>query len=172
MFPPRAGATPQRRRTVVTQIKNRPPRLSEVYATYATPLYFITFNTQDRRPILANPEVHKAFVAAANTANSQGATVGRYVIMPDHIHLFIRIGANAKLGLSITCLKRNITKCIHESIPNLHVWQDGFFDHLIRNAESYAEKWEYVYQNPVRADLVDDPKQWPYQGEFRTIDRA
>jgi hypothetical protein len=65
-----------------------------------------------------------------------------------------------------------LVKCIHASHPDLHVWQEGFFDHLIRNAESYAGKWEYVYQNPVRAGLVNDPKEWPYQGEFRIIDRA
>jgi len=169
-IPAKAGH--QTGRNDVTQIKNRPPRLNQIYATYPTPLYFVTFNTEQRSPILANQPVHAAFVSAAETAYSKGATVGRYVIMPDHVHLFIRIGTNARLGLSVTCLKRSITKCVHESTPGLHVWQEGFFDHLIRNAESYAEKWEYVYQNPVRAGLVNDPKEWPYQGEFRIIDRA
>jgi hypothetical protein len=41
-----------------------------------------------------------------------------------------------------------------------------FFDHLIRHSESYAEKWEYVRQNPVRARLVKDPDEWPWQGEI------
>jgi hypothetical protein len=27
-------------------------------------------------------------------------------------------------------------------------WQRGFFDHLIRNTESYAQKWDYVRENP------------------------
>jgi len=30
----------------------------------------------------------------------------------------------------------------------------GFFDHILRNDESYSEKWEYVRENPVRAGLV------------------
>jgi len=33
-------------------------------------------------------------------------------------------------------------------------WQPGFNDHLLRSDENYAEKWEYVFQNPVRAGLV------------------
>jgi hypothetical protein len=32
--------------------------------------------------------------------------------------------------------------------------QPGFFDHILRNNESYTEKWGYVRENPVRADLV------------------
>ena len=30
----------------------------------------------------------------------------------------------------------------------------GFFDHVLRNGESYGEKWKYVRENPVRAGLV------------------
>ncbi len=51
-------------------------------------------------------------------------------------------------------------------------WQEGFFDHLIRNPESYEEKWSYVRENPVRAGLVDSAERWPYAGEIVSIDRA
>ena len=42
----------------------------------------------------------------------------------------------------------------------------AFFDHLIRHGESYAQKWEYVRQNPVRAGLVHLADEWPWQGEI------
>ena len=48
-------------------------------------------------------------------------------------------------------------------------WQEGFFDHLLRSSESYAEKWEYVRMNPVRAGLVPTPEEWAYQGEIVPI---
>jgi hypothetical protein len=51
-------------------------------------------------------------------------------------------------------------------------WQPGFFDHLLRHDESYAEKWDYVWRNPVRAGLVAKPEDWPYQGEIHVIDRV
>jgi hypothetical protein len=51
-------------------------------------------------------------------------------------------------------------------------WQPSFFDHILRNDESYSEKWEYVCQNPVRAGLVKEPDDWQYQGEVVLIDRA
>jgi len=45
-------------------------------------------------------------------------------------------------------------------------WQEGFFDHLLRNGESYSQKWEYVRMNPVRAGLCERPEDWRYQGEI------
>ena len=48
----------------------------------------------------------------------------------------------------------------------------GIFDHVLRNDESYGEKWKYVRENPVRAGLVSRADAWPYQGEFVFIDRA
>ena len=52
------------------------------------------------------------------------------------------------------------------------MWERGFFDHVIRNAESYAQKWDYVRQNPVRAGLVERAEDWPYQGEIVQIYHA
>ena len=48
-------------------------------------------------------------------------------------------------------------------------WQEGFFDHLLRSGESYAEKWDYVRMNPVRAGLCRDAGEWPYHGEIVAI---
>ena len=44
-----------------------------------------------------------------------------------------------------------------------------FFDHLLRSEESYAQKWDYVRENPVRAGLVKNVEDWPYAGELITI---
>jgi serpin B len=51
-------------------------------------------------------------------------------------------------------------------------WQPGFHDHLLRSDESYAAKWDYVFQNPVRAGLVSHAEDWPYAGEIAWIDRT
>ncbi len=44
-------------------------------------------------------------------------------------------------------------------------WQKGLFDHILRSAESCEEKWHYVRENPVRANLVSNWEDWPYRGE-------
>ena len=46
------------------------------------------------------------------------------------------------------------------------VWQEEFFDHVLRSGESYGQKWSYVRENPVRAGLVATSEAWPWQGEI------
>jgi putative transposase len=42
------------------------------------------------------------------------------------------------------------------------VWQDEFFDHVLRCNESLAEKVDYLCQNPVRAGLVKAEADYPW----------
>ena len=145
---------------------NRPSRL-EPFQKYDPPLYFVTFNTHRRRPLLANKRVHDRFADFANAALSRGIAVGRYVIMPDHMHLFVAGHYEFSINEWIRVLKRTLSTVISAPAPH---WQAGFFDHLIRHNESYGEKWEYVYQNPVRAGLVREANDWPWQGEIERIE--
>jgi len=88
----------------------RPPRLSRVFDR--TPLYFVTFNTWNRRPLLANDAVQKAFCGYVEKNRPRGFSVGRYVIMPDHVHLFVRAGVEQKLTQYIRLMKQVLTKRI------------------------------------------------------------
>ncbi len=148
-------------------IKDRPHRLAILYFTQ--PLYFVTFSTRDRKCIpsldVAQLALHK--YARCAIANFDVA-LGRYVIIPDHLHLFVRGHQDFALSSWIGGLKRAISVALHSS----RLWQPGFFDHVLRSDESYAEKWNYVRSNPVRAGLVDAADEWPYQGEIVIIDRA
>jgi hypothetical protein len=49
------------------------------------------------------------------------------------------------------------------------LWQRDFFDHVLRSDESYSEKWNYVFDNPVRAGLVSSANEWRYAGEIETL---
>ncbi len=69
----------------------RPPRLERVFQKYDPPLYFVTFCTAKRRKILATSLAHDAFIAYARVAEDRNVAVGRYVIMPDHVHMFVRV---------------------------------------------------------------------------------
>jgi len=147
--------------------RGRPPRLANVFI--ADPIYFITFCTWRKSPLLACRDIDNAFCQAAHDAQVHAIAVGKYVIMPDHIHCFIRVGGEGRIGLVVKALKRAITKVVHATQNDVHVWQEGFFDHILRSSESYSEKWEYVRANPVRAGLVKNVEEWPFQGEVETI---
>ena len=144
----------------------KPRRLTQIFQSYDAPLYFVTFCTAHRKPILANDLIHAQLRQFAKQIEPRGAAIGRYVIMPDHIHCFIRLAPELKLGTTVKLMKRSLSSAISAPMPH---WQPGFFDHLLRHDESYSEKWKYVYNNPVRAGLVEQSDNWPYQGEIVII---
>ena len=150
---------------------HRPPRLDRLFE--ASPLFFVTFCTYRRLPWLACDAIHIAFIRFARRAESEfNVAVGRYVVMPYHVHLFVRSGPEFILGRWIGMLKQTLAKGDNRSRKELQMWQEGSFDHVLRNDESYAQKWDYVRHNPVRAGLVKSPEDWPYQGEIVYIDRT
>ena len=152
--------------TPLLQMPDTPPRLDIVFQKYDPPLFFVTFNTYHRKKLLCTAHVHEEFLRFAKSGEERGISVGRYVIMPDHIHLFVSGSQEFSLTQWVRLLKRRLSRVI--SAPESH-WQKGFFDHLIRHGESYSEKWEYVRQNPVRAGLVARPEDWPWQDEIVSI---
>jgi putative transposase len=147
----------------------RPPRLI-LFGT-VRPFYFLTFNTHQRRQVLAHENVYRTFVRfAENAFTEHQVAVGRFVIMPDHVHLFVAMPQDGiRLTTWVKALKSVLGKqLLAHGVDNPH-WQEGFFDHVLRNSESYSQKWEYVRQNPVRAALVVEADDWSWQGEVVRI---
>jgi putative transposase len=142
-------------------------RLDRVWIPGA--VYFITTCMSQRQRVLAVPEVADILRREWESARKRhGWLVGRYVIMPDHVHFFCAErseGALHSLAGFMNKWKEWTAKqiCRALSIPP-PVWQVEFFDHLLRSDESYAEKWLYVRENPVRQKHVAAWEQWPYQG--------
>ncbi len=155
-----------RRAAMIRAMANRPPRLERLFEEYRAPLWFVTFNTHRRAQLLTNAATHERFQKFAVKAAERQILVGRYVLMPDHAHLFVAGGSDFDLSAWVRILKLSLSSVIPAPRPH---WQEGFFDHLLRHEESYAEKWEYVRQNPVRAGLVKAPDDWPYQGEVTAM---
>jgi len=159
------------RSCVKRTIGRRPPRLERIFSR--SPLYFVTFCTHERQQFLAKDEIHTAFVLFAKRAKGTfNVAVGRYVIMPDHIHLFVRGDYNFRLGPWIGALKQVLAKAAMLSRAKGQIWEEGFFDHVLRSNESYSQKWNYVRENPVRAGLVKSAADCPYQGQIVYIDRV
>jgi len=86
--------------------KGKPLRLNRIFQKYDPTLYFVTFNTHLRRHLLASPIPHAAFVDHCQRAYQHGIGVGRYVIMPDHLHLFVCGPDDFELGRWIGVLKK------------------------------------------------------------------
>ncbi len=147
--------------------ENRKQRLRRLELVFVrSPIYFLTACTESRRKLLANPAIHTGFLSFAQQGPLHGAWVGRYVVMPDHVHLFVATD-DEKVMLSkwIKSLKNTMSKTSHLGGVTAPHWQKTFFDHMLRSSESYSEKWSYVRENPVRAGLVKKAEAWPFMGE-------
>jgi REP element-mobilizing transposase RayT len=177
----------------------RPPRLKRLDRLFSShPLYFVTTCTDDRKPILANPKVHEDFRKFCEAGLTHGVFVGKYVLMPDHLHLFVALGDEYETALIarrrsqtgatedvvaavydrrlsllsewMKSLKNSLSKTLRGmNVPAPH-WQKGFFDHVMRSEESYSQKWLYVAENPVRNKLAGRLEDWPYQGEIYSLE--
>ena len=134
---------------------------------HPSPIVFLTCCTKNRRPCLNQNRVHEAIREAWQKAAHW--QVGRYVVMPDHVHLFCAPMSSARSLQHWTGFWRSlVTRTLGEGRGTL--WQSGFWDTQLRGQDSYAGKWEYVRMNPVRAGLVDKPDDWPFQGEMSPLD--
>jgi REP element-mobilizing transposase RayT len=131
------------------KFKGTPPRLPVLFQRFETPLYFVTINLLLKRPLLAHDSVHTAFCSYAERGLAFNVATGRYVLMPDHLHVFVRIGPDMTLRRWASGLKQSLGKAMcalgHEptTMPGVKLksfWQPGFFDHLLRRDESYAQK--------------------------------
>ncbi len=140
-------------------------RLDRVWVD--TPVWFVTCCLADRRPILAS-DVAVAILNEVwdNSETLYGWKVGAYVVMPDHVHFFCAGGYSTKpLSTFIGKWKEWTAKYLHRRHQHpAKLWQDRFFDHVLRSEESFTQKWLYVQNNPVRAGLVKDVESWPYCG--------
>ena len=111
----------------------------------------------------------------ARGLSRHGWAVGRYVIMPDHVHFFCRPERDGKsLSEFVGFWKTYTSRKINALSPRLTpaattLWQREFFDHILRSNESYSQKWNYVRDNPVRAGLVCSADAWKYAGELETL---
>ncbi|HYJ04171.1 MAG TPA: transposase [Chthoniobacterales bacterium] len=151
----------------------RPPRLVRIHQAVDAPVWFITFCTHRRQKWLASDPVHTAFVRfAERAARDFNVAVGRYIIMPDHVHFFVCGDQHFVLANWIGALKQALAKAAHRSKSAGQIWQEGFFDHLLRSDESMSQKWDYIRENALHAGLVERAEDWPHQGEIIPIDRA
>ena len=95
----------------------------------------------------------------------RGVAVYAYCLMPDHVHLLIRLGRDGRpLGDDIGAFKRFTTR---QSWPLGYkgaLWQRRFYDHVVRKSEDGAQICLYILENPVRKGLVTRSEVYPYSG--------
>lgn len=147
--------------------RNRPATRITVDSGNRSNVIFLTVCTKFGKPILANRFAYSALVRAWRLADHWA--VGRFVIMPNHIHLFCSPTFSASsLRSWVRFWKSMASKSWYN--PDDHpLWLPNMWDTQLRHGDSYNAKWKYVMNNPVRHGLVKTAEEWPYRGRLNLL---
>jgi putative transposase len=128
-------------------------------------IVFATICSRSRCRNLANATVRTALLRFWREADAW--RVGFYLIMPDHVHLFCAPADEKCVIEQVDQLLE--TPCPASSASQGTLFQAHGFHHRLRRSENYHDKWEYVRMNAVRAGLVQNADDWPYQGVMHEL---
>lgn len=80
-------------------------------------------------------------------------SVDKYCIMPDHIHMILRIDTDedgrSQIAPTISRVIKQFKGAITKQVGR-GIWQKSFYDHGIRNQQDYDEIWQYIENNPLK----------------------
>jgi putative transposase len=122
--------------------------------------------------LLATPDARDCFVATLDRVRSRHKflLVG-YVVMPEHVHLLLSEASMSTPSTVLRVLKQEVSRSLrketrksspHSRAEPAHFWQRRFYDFNVRSARKLREKLEYMHGNPVKRNLVQHPKEWPW----------
>jgi putative transposase len=125
-------------------------------------IFFVTTNLARGTPPLAPHERDIVLNVVGNLHDAGAFYLFAYVVMPDHLHLLL-----TPVERDLTQLMRDIKsqsgfRIAQHRKRRERVWQERYFDNIIRRVRHFWEKVEYIHGNPAQAGLVKDPAQWKW----------
>ncbi len=128
-------------------------------------VYSITLCAYGRKPYFLNENIVKSVLNEIDfrIKCSKEVAVFTHCIMPDHLHLLLKLkeGYGKSLQNWVTAFKRYIAREVNEIFRIKPLWQNNFYEHIVRKEESLHKIAEYIVNNPVRKGLVDDWRKYP-----------
>jgi putative transposase len=86
-----------------------------------------------------------------------------FVLMPDHFHLLLTPGSTLSLERALQFVKGGYSFRARKELGfEGEIWQRGFTDHLIRDAQDFETHRSYIRNNPVIRGLVSRAEEYPY----------
>lgn len=126
-------------------------------------VFFITRGTHQRHawfrlhPTLSVQSVE----LLRRLAQARGSILYAWCVLPDHVHVLLE---DDELIDFVRLFKGRMTPASRSLEPKRHLWQRSFFDHALRQEESVYRIALYIWENPVRAGIVEEPHEYPWSG--------
>ena len=129
-------------------------------------MYFVTICLRERTPLFGRVEGDTlrpspfGDIVAAEIQNLENRFVGvridLSIVMPDHAHFVAVLGAQGqRLGIVTGSLKAASAREINRvrGTTGAHLWQRGYYDHVIRDDADLDRVRSYIATNPLRWTL-------------------
>ena len=139
--------------------------------------YHTTSATRGRQQLLADPASAEIVVNAIRYASeSQRAYVLAYAVMPDHLHLLLVPRAGRTVSDVMLDIKRYSAKAMNERLRRTGpLWQQSFYDRLIRGDAHLEATIRYIEHNPVAAGFARQAEEYRFSSAspqgFNDIER-
>ena len=127
--------------------------------------YFLTFRTQQKE---LSPDERQIVLDACKHWHGQRIDLLFAVAMPDHVHLLLTpLQQDDGQPFALADLMHSIKSYSAHEINHLRgsqgiIWQDEYFDRIVRDEDELIEKWQYMLENPVKAGLAKLPDEYPF----------
>ncbi len=83
------------------------------------------------------------------------------VVMPDHAHALLQPNEGIELARAMKGIKGVSARKINQSRGTSgHVWQDEYWDRIVRDDNELQEKMHYMFNNPIKKGLCADTSHW------------
>jgi putative transposase len=163
--PPKAGGTGVSPMRVPVQDRLTTSRRDLPHWQRGGSTYFITFRTATTT--LTDSE-RQIVMESCQFIHTRRAWVSIAVVMPDHVYLLLKpMRLSSGEWLSLSSILHSVKSFTAHRIQKQRghhgpLWQDESYDRIVRDAEEFDEKREYIRLNPVRAGLVDDSRDYRF----------
>jgi REP-associated tyrosine transposase len=146
---------------------SRPRRISGF--DYLGPYcYFLTFCTFERRKVFHDARISALVVAQfQRAARETGFALLAYCLMPDHAHLLVEGTADGSHVRRFSKRAKQFSGQACRRVTNVRLWQEGYYDRVVRKGDDVKAIARYILENPVRAGLVRTPLEYPHLGSGR-----
>jgi putative transposase len=143
---------------------SRPKRLPKrSYVGQA--LYFLTFCAFGRRLVLKDADVvNEALAQIQRTAKDESFEVLAYCFMPDHVHLLVKAIDKGSDLRRFAKMSKQRSGYAYRTRCDKRLWQEGYFERVLRDDSEAREIARYIVTNPVRAGLVTRADEYEFVG--------
>ena len=126
--------------------------------------FFATTKTSQGLPLLQSERNATLMIDVLRSYVATGEfRLHDFVVMPDHMHLLITVGADMTIEKAMQLVKGGFSYRLRKECGYLgEVWQRGFFEQRVEDRQSFIQHREYIERNPVEAGLVASPEKYPY----------